>query len=64
MYHLGNKQKANTLFSMLMLDFVARHKIYPMIEEFPMTVEGLTEAFSKIEEGSVRYRAVLKAQDD
>lgn len=45
-----------------MLDFAARHKIRPVIEEFPMTKEGITEAFEKLDKGKVRYRAVLKVQ--
>jgi len=45
-----------------MLEFAARHGIRPMIEEFPMTVEGITEAMGKLEGGKLRYRAVLKVQ--
>ena len=45
-----------------MLEFAARHKIRPMVEEFPMTRAGAAEAMSKLEKGQVRYRAVLKAQ--
>jgi len=45
-----------------MLDFAARHEIRPMIEEFPMTEEGIKEAMEKLEGGKLRYRAVLKVQ--
>lgn len=31
----------------------------PMIEEFPMTEEGLEEAFGKLERGEMRFRGVL-----
>ncbi len=40
-----------------MLDFVARHKISPMTEAFPMS--DINEAFTKLREGSPRYRLVL-----
>lgn len=44
-----------------MLAFAARHQIRPIIQEFPMTVEGITQALQRLEAGKVRYRAVLKA---
>ncbi|KAF8250939.1 GroES-like protein [Wilcoxina mikolae CBS 423.85] len=43
-----------------MLEFAARHNIQAMIEEFPMSVDGITEAFDRLENGKLRYRAVLK----
>jgi D-arabinose 1-dehydrogenase-like Zn-dependent alcohol dehydrogenase len=45
-----------------MLEFAARHGIKPIIETFPMTVEGITESMKKLEEGKMRYRGVLIAQ--
>ena len=45
-----------------MLDFAARHKIRPMIEEFPMTEEGINAALIKLDQSKLRYRAVLKVQ--
>jgi len=45
-----------------MLKFVARHGIKPQIEEFPMTLDGVAEAFQRLEEGKMRYRGVLCAQ--
>lgn len=45
-----------------MLDFAARHEIQPMIEEFPMTEEGINAALIKLDQGKLRYRAVLKVQ--
>ncbi|KIY66921.1 NADP-dependent alcohol dehydrogenase [Cylindrobasidium torrendii FP15055 ss-10] len=47
---------------MEMLEFCAHNKIAPMIEEFPMTKEGITEAVQKLEAGKMRYRGVLVAQ--
>ena len=44
-----------------MLSFAARHKIRPIIEEFPMTLEGINEAMDKLAAGKMRYRGVLKA---
>jgi D-arabinose 1-dehydrogenase-like Zn-dependent alcohol dehydrogenase len=45
---------------MEMLEFAARQKVEAMIEEFPMTEEGITEAFARLDAGKLRYRAVLK----
>lgn len=56
----GKVQKANKWHSNRMLDFAARHNINPIIQEFPMTIEGIEEAFETMENGSLRYRAVLK----
>ncbi|KAK9423011.1 putative Chaperonin 10-like protein [Seiridium unicorne] len=44
-----------------MLEFAALHKIAPVTETFPMTVEGIKEAMDKLENGKVHFRAVLKA---
>ncbi|TVY34128.1 alcohol dehydrogenase [Lachnellula subtilissima] len=45
-----------------MLAFAALHQIRPIIETFPLTVEGIEESMSKLEEGKMRYRAVLVAE--
>lgn len=44
-----------------MLTFAAVHRIKPITEEFPLTVEGIEEAMAKLDEGEIRYRAVLVA---
>ncbi|EKD21762.1 uncharacterized protein L3040_005748 [Drepanopeziza brunnea f. sp. 'multigermtubi'] len=44
-----------------MIAFAARHQIRPVIEEFPMTVEGIEEAMKKLADGKMRYRGVLVA---
>ena len=41
-----------------MLEFCARHDIYPIVEEFPMN--EVNEALIHLEEGKARYRIVLK----
>lgn len=41
-----------------MLDFAARHKIAPVVEEFPMS--RAAEALAHLESGKARYRIVLK----
>ena len=41
-----------------MLDFCVRHKIKPMVEEFPMS--RVNEAMAHLESGKARYRIVLK----
>ncbi|KAK5133751.1 hypothetical protein LTR08_007401 [Meristemomyces frigidus] len=42
-----------------MLDFAALHNIAPIIERFPMTEKGITDAMAKLDSGEMRYRAVL-----
>ncbi|OJD38129.1 alcohol dehydrogenase [Diplodia corticola] len=46
-----------------MLRFVGRHGIVPWIQSFPMTEAGVADAFATLEEGRMRYRGVLVAQD-
>lgn len=46
-----------------MLEFAARHKIRPWVQQFPMTVDGVTQAFERLETGKMRYRAVLVRED-
>ncbi|KAG1883335.1 chaperonin 10-like protein [Suillus subluteus] len=45
-----------------MLRFAALHKIRPIVEEFPLTKAGIEKAMEKLENGDVRYRAVLVAE--
>ncbi|KIK35181.1 hypothetical protein CY34DRAFT_783626 [Suillus luteus UH-Slu-Lm8-n1] len=45
-----------------MLRFAALHDIKPMVQEFPLTKAGIEDAMKKLEEGKVRYRAVLVAE--
>jgi len=45
-----------------MIQFADLHGIKPVVEEFPMTVEGITEAMDRLKEGKMRYRGVLVAQ--
>lgn len=46
-----------------MLEFASRHKIIPVVEEFPLTVAGATEALQRLLDGKMRYRGVLVAQE-
>ncbi|KAI0032511.1 chaperonin 10-like protein [Vararia minispora EC-137] len=46
-----------------LLDFAAAQGIKPMVKQFPLTKDGIEKAFAAIEDGSLRYRAVLVAQD-
>jgi D-arabinose 1-dehydrogenase-like Zn-dependent alcohol dehydrogenase len=45
-----------------MLVFAAHHGIKPIIEEFPMTQEGITQCMDRLEAGKMRYRGVLTVQ--
>jgi D-arabinose 1-dehydrogenase-like Zn-dependent alcohol dehydrogenase len=42
-----------------MLEFAAVHQIRPIIERFPMNVQGVEQAFKRLEEGNMRYRGVI-----
>jgi len=59
----GHKLIASTEASRVnhikMLEFTGRHRIKPWVQEFPMTTDGLTEAFERLESGEMRYRGVL-----
>jgi D-arabinose 1-dehydrogenase-like Zn-dependent alcohol dehydrogenase len=44
-----------------MLHFAADHGVKPLIEEFPMTEEGVALAIEKLMTGKIRYRGVLTA---
>ncbi|KAK4552844.1 hypothetical protein LTR86_010178 [Recurvomyces mirabilis] len=44
-----------------MFKFVVRHKVLPIIQEYPMTADGLNDAVRDLKQGKVRYRAVVKA---
>lgn len=45
-----------------MLQFAAAHGIKPIIQTFPMSKQGIDEAFETLEGGKMRYRGVLVAQ--
>jgi D-arabinose 1-dehydrogenase-like Zn-dependent alcohol dehydrogenase len=45
-----------------MIDFAARNNVKPMINKYPMTVDGITEAMQILNDGKMRYRGVLIPQ--
>ncbi|KAH0833678.1 putative formaldehyde dehydrogenase AdhA [Fonsecaea pedrosoi] len=44
-----------------MLEFAAVHDLKPIIQTFPLTEDGVDEAFQILESGQMRYRGVLVA---
>lgn len=44
-----------------MFKFSVRHNIRPTIQEYPMTEEGLNDAFNALQNGKTHYRAVVVA---
>jgi len=44
-----------------MLEFCARHDIYPTVEEFPAS--KINEAFEHLESGKARYRVVVNMME-
>ncbi|MEP0266092.1 NAD(P)-dependent alcohol dehydrogenase [Dokdonia sp.] len=55
---VGGSSVGSPELTKTMLDFCARHNIYPTVEEFPM--EKVNEAMQHLEEGKARFRIVLK----
>lgn len=59
-YHVYSSLVASKSDHQDMLDFAARHGVKPVVELYhkdgPETVQTI---FNKLEEGTVRYRAVL-----
>ncbi|KAI1335085.1 GroES-like protein [Xylariaceae sp. FL0016] len=51
---------ANRYVHQKMLEFAALNKIAPVIQTFPMTEEGIKDAMTKLDQGQVHFRAVLK----
>ena len=43
-----------------MLQFIVERNTKPKVEKFPMTLGGITKAFQKLEDWSMRYRGVLE----
>jgi D-arabinose 1-dehydrogenase-like Zn-dependent alcohol dehydrogenase len=46
----------------VMLNFAAEKGVKPIIEEFPMTEDGVKVAVGKLVSGKIRYRGVLTAE--
>ncbi|KAF2732907.1 GroES-like protein [Polyplosphaeria fusca] len=45
-----------------MLHFAAQHNIRPIVQEFPMSEEGINKAMQTLNDGHMRYRGVLIPQ--
>jgi len=45
-----------------MLDFAAYHEIKPVLQKWPLTVQGIKEAFKRLDENTMRYRGVVVAE--
>lgn len=50
---------ANRATHQRMLEFAARHQIKPLVNKFPMTVQGIEDAMKTLDDGKMRYRGVL-----
>ena len=42
-----------------LMEFAVDHGVKPTIMRFPMTERGIEEAVAKLQQGKIRYRAVL-----
>lgn len=58
---LGGSPLGSPQLTATMLEFCARHDIYPIVEEFPLS--EVNAALEHLEEGKARYRVVLKVGD-
>jgi uncharacterized zinc-type alcohol dehydrogenase-like protein len=56
---VGGSPLGSIALTRKMLEFCARHNIYPTVEEFKM--EDVNKAMQHMEEGKARFRIVLKA---
>ena len=45
-----------------MLDFAAYHEIKPILQKWPLTVQGIKDAFKRLDENTMRYRGVIVAE--
>jgi D-arabinose 1-dehydrogenase-like Zn-dependent alcohol dehydrogenase len=45
-----------------MLDFAAYHEIKPVLQMWPMTLQGIKEVFKRLDENTMRYRGVVVAE--
>jgi D-arabinose 1-dehydrogenase-like Zn-dependent alcohol dehydrogenase len=61
-YNIHSSLVASRPIHSEMLDFAARHGIRPTVEKFEFSEEGFAEALRKVNDGSIRYRAVLEAK--
>jgi D-arabinose 1-dehydrogenase-like Zn-dependent alcohol dehydrogenase len=52
---------ASRLIFKQMLEFAVLHDVKANIEKFPLTLEGIHEAQAKMENGLLRYKAVLES---
>jgi len=46
-----------------MLQFAAKESIKPVIQKFPMTAKGATEALDLLRDGLIMYRGVLVREE-
>jgi D-arabinose 1-dehydrogenase-like Zn-dependent alcohol dehydrogenase len=51
---------ASRLVHERMLEFASLHQIKPVVELFDMTEEGILDAMTKLDQGKIHFRAVLK----
>ncbi|KAJ2973588.1 hypothetical protein NUW58_g8901 [Xylaria curta] len=51
---------ASRLVHERMLEFAALHQIKPVVQLFDMTEEGILDAMTKLDQGKIHFRAVLK----
>jgi len=60
--HIQGSLVASRYIHNRMLEFAARHHITPVVQKYPMTEQGITQAMNDLDKGNVRYRAVLLPQ--
>ena len=46
-----------------MLEFAARNHVKPILNMYPMTVDGITDAMQTLRDGNMRYRGVVVPED-
>lgn len=56
---LGGSLAGSKKEALVMLDLAAKRKIFPVIEELPMSVENVKHGWQKVQKSDVKYRLVL-----
>lgn len=61
---LGGSLAGSKKEAMIMLDLAAKNKIFPVIEEIPLSVENVKQSWQRVQKSDVKYRLVLTGIQD
>ncbi|THV05113.1 NADP-dependent alcohol dehydrogenase [Dendrothele bispora CBS 962.96] len=58
-YKIVGSKLATRFMQKKMLEFADRNEIHAMVEKYPMTLESVTKALRRLQDGKMRYRGVV-----